>query len=562
MRTHLDRLIEDYNRRIRIANTYEPLTIERTYSEEEKKEKEIESLREHISDITDKLSKSLQEMENKIANSAQKAEDIADKIENAYRTVLRVRHMSRNRIVSPKMYRRIMAYYKRHKKQKYYSKYKVDNELHNFLMRMGRYLEDLDKGVRREEVRDFSYDYHYYALPSIAIMISGRLQEVLGYLSSAIKEAAHIIEIVLHVLVELFPKILHSIPFLSTIMPHFLAACLIAFLAGSLLIIIAYAIHPERKSKFKILIDKIKINLGIRKSYIHAAYLIYVYKLYDILSTISSYIIEVFKLIQSGKDVDEEKTAEKLEKKAEKSAHVVGLKDKALGHLADKIKFKIFEEAKDKLKTSDETISIDLENHKKLLDSIKKGNNEISVCSYKFAVSSDAMKKLVEYYGDKFQGGGKWIEVTLEYTGGAYHKSANPLQKIDISGFSGDAKEASNFIGAVLAISDKLAIDRIGEQEFESPLMIIDLQKLKLLSYKSTPFIDKLTGSVKKLATWVKKLITGKAKEKGELDPADLGNLMFEAYMSINGIKSVEMKEKQIQTEEKEEAVDKTEEKE
>jgi len=363
-------------------------------------------------------------------------------------------------------------------------------------------------------------------------------------------EASHVVELVLHVVLEVFPKILKSIPLLSSIMPNLLAASLIALSAGALLVIIGYAIHPERKLLFKRLADKVKINLGMRKSRIYAAYIMYVYKLYDILSAMSSYIIKIGKLVASGKDIDIEKTAKKLEDKAKESAQVVNLKDEIAEYIKDKLGLNIFKETESKIKTLDETVNVNLENLKKLTDSIKKGNKELNVFNYKFAVSTDDMKKLVSYYGDKFQSKGEQVEVTVQYKGGAQLKSANPLQKVDISGFSGNLKESSNFIGAVLAISDKLIIDRIDDQELESPLMTIDLQKLKLLSYESKLLIDTLAAPIKGLTEWVKKLIKGKADKEDKLDPADLGNLMFEAYINTHDIKLITEEGNKEQTEE------------
>lgn len=539
MAKYLEKLIEEHNRSGRTLRRYEPLTIERAYSEEEKKEEE-KDISKFVTSKLEELSKVVKDLQDKISSSAGEAVKSEAKTENAYISTLKVRHMSRNRIVSPRTYRKIMSYYRKHKRQRYYSKYKIDNELHNFIMRLGSYLESLDKDIDRRLFRDFSSSYHYYALPSFAILSSGGLKEVLGYLSSAVTEAAHIMEIAVHLLVEFSPKVLHAIPLLPAFLPHFLGGVLAACLTSGLLIIIGYAIHPEGKSKFQILIEKAKVSLGIRKSYIQAAYIIYLYKLYDILSTISSYVIELGKSIEIGKEVKEEKAAEKLEKKAEKSTQVVGLKDKALGYLGDKIKSNIFKNAKDKIETLDETISIDPENMEKLLNSIKEGNHKLNVYSYKFWVSSDAMQKLVDYFGAKFQGRGEVIEVTVQYTGGAYHKAANPLKEIDISGFSGNTKEAAEFIGAILALSDKLTIDRVGEQEFENPLVTIDLQKLKLLSYKNKTFIDTIITPIKGIVDWIiNNLITQKTKKKGELDPSALGSLMFESYISIKSIKPI-----------------------
>jgi len=554
MSKYLDRLIEDYNQRAKITSRYAPLTNGRVYSEEKKEENKKEDALfdknlKKLDELLNKLSDNVQNIGENIVESATKEEELVKKIENAYRAALKVRHMSRNKIVSPRTYRKIISYYRRHKRQGYYSKYKLDNELHNFIMRLGRYLESLDKDASRWEVRDFSFDYHYYAL-SIPVLLSGGLKEVLGYLSTAVKEIAHAVEIILHIVVEVFPNILHYIPGLSSIMPHFLAACLVAFLAGSILIIIGYSLHPERKVLFKRLTDKLKINLGIRKSHIHSAYIIYVYKLYDLLSTVASYVIEVGKLISKGKNIDDEKVHKELIEKAKNSTHFVGIIDKLLHFIGEKSKMELFEKIKDKIETLKKTITVDLESVKELVDSIREGNNEINILNCKFAVSAEAMERLVNYYGDNFKGDGEWIEVNVQYRGGAYHKSANPLSNVNIPGFNGKPEEIANFIGAVLAISDKLVVDRIGKQKFENPLVIVDLQKLKILSYKSEPFIDKLLKPVKTIADW----LTNKKKEK--LDPDTIGIKMFEAYISLNVIKSMgteeegEGKETQAEVEE------------
>ncbi len=552
MSKYLDKLIEDYNKQAKTSGRYDPLATERMYSEEKKEEnKENESLFKELLEKANELSNILSSTDENITKSATIEKELINKIENAYRVALKVRHMSRNKIVSPRTYRKIMSYYKRHKTQRYYSKYKLDNELHNFIMRLGRYLENLDKDVSRWEVRDFSYDYYYYALPSIPVLLSEGLRGVLGYLSTAINGIAHAVEIILHIAMEIFPNILHSIPGLYNIMPHFLAVCLIAFLAGSILVIIGYSLHPDRKVLFKRLIDKVKINLGIRKSYIHSAYIIYVYKLYDLLSVVASYVIEISKIIGKGKDINNEEVYKELIKKAQESTHIVTFMDKLADFMGTKLKLEIFKKAKEKIKTLKEIIEVDKENLEKLISFIKEEHDKTNILGCKFEVSTDAMEKLNSYYGDRFKGSGEWIEVTIQYGGGAYHKSANPLSKVEISGFNGEPKEMANFIGAVLAISDKLVLDRIGKKEFETPLLTIDLKKLKLLSYETEPFIDKLIKPVKTIVNW----LTDKKKEK--LDPDTIGIKMFEAYVSLNIIKSIEAEGEgeveEAQTETKEE---------
>jgi hypothetical protein len=543
---YLDKLIEAYNRKAEIANGYKLSIAERAYSQKGKEEKSEEDIRkkigEQIEEFEDKLENEFKDIEKKLAKVAETQIEVLEKTENAYRMALRLRYMSRNGIVSPRTYRKIMSYYMRHKKQKYYSRYKIDRELHNFIMRLGRYLEILDKSVVRWDVKDFSADYHYYALQSVAMFSVIGIKGVLASLSAALIELSHVAEFVLHVALKLFPKLLNSVPILSSItsiMPHLLAAAVVAILAGTMLMIIGYSIHPERKYLFKRMIDKTKINLGIRKSHMHAVYTIYIYKLYDLLSALASYVIKISKLISKGEDIKDEETAKKLLKVAQKSTGIVSLTDKILAFIGDKSNSELFKDVRQKIEDLEETIMIDLDNYKKLIASIKEGNKELNVLGFKFMVSDEGIKELGKYYGDKFSSEGKWIEVTIKYKGHAEAKSANPLQEINISGFSGKSnEEIGNFIGAVLAIADKLVVDKIGEQKFESPLVMIDLQKLKWLSYQSEPFIDR----VKNIIRWLRD------KKKVELSPDAIGLKMFEAYISVNAIKSIETEKGEKQT--------------
>jgi hypothetical protein len=264
---------------------------------------------------------------------------------------------------------------------------------------------------------------------------------------------------------------------------------------------------------------------------------------------VASYIIKVGKLITRSKSINDEKVHKKLIKKAQKSTHIVDIIDKMLHFINEKSEREVFEKVKKKMETLEEIITVDLEGLKKLADSIKNGNSDLNNLTCKFAVSNDAIKKLADYYGDKFKGGGEWIDVTIQYTGGAYHESATPLSNVSVPSFDGKPEEISNFIGALLAISDKLAIERIGKQQFETPLIVIDLQKLKILSYDSGTFIDKLAKPIKAIINRLK----GRGEEK--LDPNTIGIKMFEAYVSLNVLKSMEPKEKgeetQAKTEEK-----------
>ncbi len=505
----------------------------KAYSEEVVDEKQVEELIEAIAENSKELEEVeniLNKTKNKLKESVDKITEAAEEVAKAYRLTLMRQNMKYNKIVSPRMYRKILSYYIKHRGRKYYSRYKIDNELHNFLMRLGRYLDSLETGVRRGDGRGFSSKYHYYALPSLAILL-GSWKEALGYLSAGLIEFYHFIHHPLHILMELSPKIIHSIPFLPGLLPHFLVGVLVVFIFGGLFTILSYAIHPDREAKFKKLGDKIKIALGLYKDHRYAAYLAFIYKLYDVLSTIMSSVILIRKNIKNNKKVDAEKASKKLEKEAKKSigSHA-GLLDKVTA---------IFNKEGKKMNILDEIISVNLEYYDKLIKKMKDGDENIAICRYKLLLASETMNKLKEYYGDKFGGSGEWIEFTVKYQGGAYHKSAEPIKDLKVSGFNGDIKEASKFIAGALALADKLIIDKIGDQEFKNGIVTIDLKKLKWIAYKSKPLIAKFVGFVKDLI-----------KTKKKITQENIGHEMFDSYVSVMKLKALAEAQEASQDEE------------
>ncbi len=521
MSRELDRLIQEYNQSKSQVMKYSP--SRKTFSEKVVDEKGVEELMEAIAekskDLEKEAQKILNDTENTLKESTLEIKEITEEAEKAYRLASMRQNMKYGRIVSPRMYRRILSYYRKHKGRKYYSRYKIDNELHNFLMRLGRYIDSLENDLKRGGGRSFSSKYHYYALPSFAILLSS-WKEALSYLSVGLIKLYEFIHHPLHILMELSPKILHSIPLLPGLLPHFLVGLLVVFLAGGLITIISYALHPDRKSKFKKLGDKTKIALGLYKDRRYAAYLAFVYKLYDILSTIMSAVILIGKNIDNNKKVDTNKSAKKLEKEAQKSigSHS-GLIDKAIA---------IFNKNGNKINILNEVISVNLEHYDSLIKSIKDGNKDLAICRYKLLLTSEAMSQLAKYYGNKFRGGGEWIEFTVKYPGGAYHKSAKPIEELDVSGFDGDIKEASKFIAGALALADTLIIDKIGDQEFKNGVVTINLKALKWIAYKSKPIVAKFVDVIRNLII----------KEK-EINQENIGYEMFDSYVSVMKLKTL-----------------------
>jgi hypothetical protein len=521
MGKNLDKLIEEYNRSK--LQSRKSVSRAKTYSKEVVDDKNLEALIETISKETRYLEKeykeALDEAENELEESAVKIEETKKEAQKAYRLAVRHRNREFSRIVSPRMYRKVMSYYRKHKGRRYYRGYKIDNDFHSFVMRLGRYLETLENDVNRAGIRGFSTEYHYYALPSLSVLL-GSWKEALGYLSGGLVKFYHLFHHPLHILMELAPKIVHSIPVLPGILPHFLVGVLIVALAGGLITIISYAIHPDREAKFKMLKDKTKMALGLYKDNRYAIYLAFIYKLYDILSAIMSSIILIGKNIESNKKVDSSKSAKKLEKEVKKDiGHHGGLIDKVIS---------IFNKDGRKMNVLDEVFSVDLEHYNKLIESIKDGNKDLAICSYKLWLTPKAMNKLAEYYGDKFHSGGEWIEFTVEYQGGAYHKAAKPIGKLKVSGFDGDLKEASKFIAGALALADKIIIDKVGDQEFENGIITINLKALKWLAYKSQPIVAKFVGFIRKLI-----------QTENKITKENISYEMFDSYVIVMKLKAL-----------------------
>jgi hypothetical protein len=532
MSNQLDKLIERYNRSKSMYRRCSSIT--RVYSKEVVDDKDLKSLIEVITEEAQELEKEAKEIlsmaESELEESVVKIEETKKEAQKAYRLALMHHNMKFNRMVSPRMYRNIMSYYRKHKGRRYYSKYKIDNEFHSFIMRLGRYLEALENDVSRTDIKGFSMEYHYYALPSFAILLSN-WKEALGYLSLGLIKFYHLIHHPLHILLKLSPKITYAIPVLPGFLPHFLVGVLVVALIGGLITVISCAIHPDRKAKFKALKDKVKIALGLYKDNRYAIYLAFIYKLYDILSTIMSSIILIGKNIGNSKEGDVSKSVQKLKKEVKKD---IGYH----GGLLDKVT-SIFNKEGKKMNVLDEVFSVDLEHYNKLVESIKKGNKSLNVCRYKLMLTSEAMSKLTEYYGDKFHSDGEWIEFIVEYKGGAYHKSAEPIAKLEVSGFDGNIKEASKFIAGALALADEIIVDKVGDQEFKNGIMTVNLKTLKWLSYKSQPMVAKFIDFIRKLIQTEKKI----TKE-------NIGYEMFDSYVSVMKLKTLAESEEASQDKE------------
>jgi len=91
-----------------------------------------------------------------------------------------------------------------------------------------------------------------------------------------------------------------------------------------------------------------------------------------------------------------------------------------------------------------------------------------------------------------------------------------------------EESEAPKFIAGALALTDKLIIDKIGDQEFKNGIVTIDLKKLKWIAYKSKPLIAKFVGFVKDLI-----------KTEKKITQENIGHEMFDSYVSVMKLKAL-----------------------
>jgi hypothetical protein len=198
-------------------------------------------------------------------------------------------------IVSPEMYQKITAYYKKHKNKFYSSKYKIDKKIHNMLMSIGKYLEKINHDLAKRKRRRLEIEKRYY---SFIINLRNSNVDYLAFLSKTLKKIAIKFGI-------LGTSLFYGLSFMSVYSPELLDWLKFVFIfnrINDLLFITSYAISPNRREETERLKHRLMEVLGIYRNRGYSLYIKFVYKLYDLLNAIMSFIKNLDFYLRSSRD--------------------------------------------------------------------------------------------------------------------------------------------------------------------------------------------------------------------------------------------------------------------
>jgi hypothetical protein len=422
--------------------------------------------------------KLLSEIQVKIANN--KLYDELDEI---------LQYPDYDNLVSPTMQQKIAAYYKKHKNKTYSTKYKIDRKIHEMLMDTGRYLEKIESKIKAKNNKKSQIEKRSY---SIILNVGGDFKDYLAFLSKLFKKVAIRLGI-------LGAGMFYSTTFMSTYVPEMIDWAKIIFLfnrINDLLIIMSFALDPNRKRRIEMIKYNIIDILGIYKNRLYSIYIKFIYKLYDILNAIMSFITNLEYYLKGSNSWED--FYEKLE------AHVRAMSGISHKSLVDVIDF--------------DMVAID-----EFLSSLNEYEKS-DMYGYSLRLSFSALISLKRYYGHKVNTENGWIRFTLRYSSGRYYVPANPLGEkfvLDITGFEGDMSEKADFITAAVLLADEIILNSIGYRQMSNGIIRIDLQGLRWLVYKSRSW----------LARTLDKILL---REPRLLTPQTLGHGLFEAFTMLN----------------------------
>jgi hypothetical protein len=242
---------------------------------------------------------------------------------------------------------------------------------------------------------------------------------------------------------------------------------------NDLLFITSYAISPNRREETERLKHRLMEVLGIYRNRGYSLYIKFVYKLYDLLNAIMSFIKNLDFYLRSSRDWRD--FYENLEKHM---LMMVGISYKWLVNI----------------------VSFDLVAVDEFLRGLGK-YEELNTYRYRIRVSTNAISKLQHHYGENITIYRSWINVELNYSGGKYHTPNNPLDTksiLDISGFDGSLEEKASFAMAAILLGDEMVLDNIyaTTPQSRNGIISIDLNQLKLLVYRDKSWLAKLLDRV------------------------------------------------------------------
>jgi len=376
-------------------------------------------------------------------------------------------------IVSPEMYQKISAYYKNHKNKAYSSKYKIDRNIHNMLMSIGKYLEKINHDLVERKRRRLEIEKRYY---SFIIDLRNSNIDYLAFLSKTLKKIAIKFGI-------LGTSLFYGLSFMSVYSPELLDWLKFVFIfnrMNDLLFITSYAISPNRREETKRVKNRIMEVLGIYRNRGYGLYVKFIYKLYDLLNSIMSFIKNLDVYLRGSRDWKD--FYERLDK------HMLITTGISYKWLVD-------------------IVSLDLVAVDEFLRGLGK-YQELNTYRYGIRVSLNAISKLKHHYGENVIIYGNWINFELSYSGGEYYTPDNPLDAkfiLDVSGFDGSLEEKASFVTAAILLADEMVLENIynTSSKLKNDIISINLNQLKLLIYKDRSWfaklVDKILGRDRKL---------------------------------------------------------------
>jgi len=422
----------------------------------------------------------LKQMQNAVPNMEEYEVTYLDDMDNEYVN-----------LISPDMHQKIAAYYKKHKNKIYSSKYKIDRNIHNMLMSIGKYLEKTNHDLEKRKRKRLEMEKRYY---SFIIDLSNRNVDYSAFLSKTLKKIAIKFGI-------LGTSLFYGLSFMSVYSPELLDWLKFVFIfnrMNDILFIISYAISPNRKEKTKRLKHRVMELLGIYRSRGYGLYIKFIYKLYDLLNAIMSFTKNLDIYLKGSRNWRD--FYEKLEKHM---LMTLGISYKRLINI----------------------VSFDLVAVDEFLRGLRK-YEELNTYRYRIRVSPSAISKLKHHYGENVIIYGNWINVELNYSGRRYYTPDNPLDAksiLDVSGFDGSLNEKASFVMAAILLGEEMVLDDIYTTipPSRNDIISIDLNQLKWLVYK-----DK---------SWLVRVIDRFLGRDGKyLSPETIGNELYESHIMLN----------------------------
>jgi hypothetical protein len=191
------------------------------------------------------------------------------------------RYYEQNRIVSSQTYSKIMSYYQKYKDGRYYSVYKVDRELHNFLIKLGEYLEKLDSRVRSGNWKGYSTAQIPYKADTSEESAIGssdtekaELRERLANMSVKLVKIGAGLTVIAHAAYPILGPLAIKSPAMVPLLKIVLALDAIT----NIMVPLGAIIHPDRTSLLRKFIHTTKVKLGLYKSIGYSLYINYIYK--------------------------------------------------------------------------------------------------------------------------------------------------------------------------------------------------------------------------------------------------------------------------------------------